>query len=121
MPVTTAGEWPLYFEYWSMIHAITCSLVPMSGAGTFWLFGDNSDYLGGMTLAQESVVAVQAHLVYSFRPGLWYSERQQVQMPAFGRTLSPAQWDALADYMTDPTVDDHAALIVWHNPDLRPA
>ncbi len=26
---------------------------------------------------------------------------------------------ALADYLRDPTVDDFAALIVWHNPDFR--
>ncbi len=31
--MTTAGEWPWYFEYWSMIHAITCGLVFTSGAG----------------------------------------------------------------------------------------
>ena len=28
---------------------------------------------------------------------------------------------ALDGYMTDPAVDDHASLIVWHNPDHRPA
>jgi mono/diheme cytochrome c family protein len=38
--------------------------------------------------------------VGSFRPGLWYSERQQVKMPAFGQTLSPGQWEALAGYMS---------------------
>lgn len=27
---------------------------------------------------------------------------------------------ALDSYLTDPAVDDHAALIVWHNPDHRP-
>ena len=43
----------------------------VEGAATLWLFSDNQDYFGGQTLAQEPIVAVQGHVVYSFRPGMW--------------------------------------------------
>ncbi len=43
----------------------------VEGAGTLWLFSDNHDYFGGQTLSQEAIFAVQGHVVYSFRPGLW--------------------------------------------------
>ena len=43
----------------------------VEGAGTLWLFADNQDYLGGQTLSQEAVLAIQGHVVYTFRPGLW--------------------------------------------------
>jgi hypothetical protein len=39
--------------------------------GTAWLFGDNDSYFGGQTLEQDPLYALQAHLFYSFRPGVW--------------------------------------------------
>jgi hypothetical protein len=34
------------------------------------IFADNDDYFGG-TRAQSSIIGVQGHLVYTWRPGLW--------------------------------------------------
>lgn len=34
-------------------------------------FTDNDDFLDGSRREQDPLYAVQAHLIYSFRPGLW--------------------------------------------------
>lgn len=39
--------------------------------GSTWLFTDNSEYFGGTTLEQKPIYAVQGHVSYTFRPGLW--------------------------------------------------
>ncbi len=36
-----------------------------------WFFEDNNDYFGGQTLEQDPLYALQTHLYYTFRPGLW--------------------------------------------------
>lgn len=36
-----------------------------------WLYQDNDDYLGGKRLERDPMSAVQAHVSYTFRPGLW--------------------------------------------------
>jgi hypothetical protein len=38
-----------------------------------WIYTNNTDYLGGKTLSQEPIVALQGHVAYVFRPGLWAS------------------------------------------------
>ena len=38
---------------------------------TGWYFEDNDNYFGGQTLEQDPLYALQAHLYYFFRPGLW--------------------------------------------------
>ena len=38
-----------------------------------WLFGDNNDYFRGTKLKQDPLYALQTHLIYTFRPGLWAS------------------------------------------------
>jgi hypothetical protein len=63
-----ANRWSLKSEV-GVSHAIGKWYV--EGAGTLWLFSDNRDYFGGQTLSQEAVFAVQGHVVYTFRPGLW--------------------------------------------------
>ena len=35
------------------------------------LFTDNTDYVNGATREQAPIVALQGHLIYTFRPGLW--------------------------------------------------
>ncbi len=45
----------------------------LEAAGTFWLFTDNKDFFGGSTLSQRSLSAIQGHVVYSYKPGLWVS------------------------------------------------
>jgi hypothetical protein len=40
-------------------------------AGAAWLFTDNDDFLGGSTLGQDPIYVVQAHGIYSLRPGFW--------------------------------------------------
>ncbi len=36
-----------------------------------WLYQDNDDYFGGKHLERDPMGAVQAHVSYTFRPGLW--------------------------------------------------
>lgn len=38
---------------------------------TVWLYQDNDDYFGGKHLARDPMSAFQAHVSYTFRPGLW--------------------------------------------------
>ena len=45
----------------------------LEAAGTLWLFTDNRDFFGGSTVSQDPLYAVQVHVVYSFKPGLWVS------------------------------------------------
>lgn len=43
----------------------------LEGYGSVWLFTDNNEFSGDNTLAQDPLVAFQAHVAYAFRPGLW--------------------------------------------------
>lgn len=36
-----------------------------------WFFEDNNEYFGGRTLEQDPLYALQTHIYYTFRPGLW--------------------------------------------------
>jgi len=36
-----------------------------------WLYGTNDDFFGGQRRTQESLASYQAHVSYTFRPGLW--------------------------------------------------
>ncbi len=40
-------------------------------AASAWLFTDNADFYGGQLRHQEALWAGQAHVSYTFRPGLW--------------------------------------------------
>jgi hypothetical protein len=39
--------------------------------GSAWFFTDNDDFFGGRTLEQDPLYALQVHLFYTFKPGLW--------------------------------------------------
>jgi hypothetical protein len=39
--------------------------------GGLWYFTDNDEFFGGVKREQEPVVSLQAHVAYTFRPGLW--------------------------------------------------
>jgi len=39
--------------------------------GSAWVFTDNDEYDRDKTLVQDPVFAVQGHVIYTFRPGLW--------------------------------------------------
>lgn len=41
--------------------------------GSVFLFGKNDNFRSGNTLEADPLWAVQAHLIYTFRPGLWTS------------------------------------------------
>jgi hypothetical protein len=41
--------------------------------GALWCYTDNNDFLNGNKLEQDPLLAGQAHLIYSFRPGVWAS------------------------------------------------
>lgn len=40
-------------------------------AATGWFFTDNTDFFNGQLLEQRPLFALQAHAVYTWRPGLW--------------------------------------------------
>lgn len=39
--------------------------------GGLWYFTDNDEFFGGVKREQEPIVSLQAHVAYTFRPGLW--------------------------------------------------
>ena len=39
--------------------------------GGVWFFTDNDDFFGGVRREQEPIATLQAHVGYTFRPGLW--------------------------------------------------
>lgn len=41
--------------------------------GSVFLFGNNNSFLDQAVLKQDTVYALQTHLIYSFKPGLWAS------------------------------------------------
>ncbi|MGD9020398.1 MAG: transporter [Lysobacterales bacterium] len=41
--------------------------------GSVFLFGDNDEFWDGSKLESDPLYAVQGHLIYTFRPGLWLS------------------------------------------------
>jgi hypothetical protein len=41
--------------------------------GSVFIFGDNDDFWGGNRLESDPLYALQGHLIYTFRPGLWAS------------------------------------------------
>jgi hypothetical protein len=38
-----------------------------------WIYMDNDDFFGDTKLEQDPIYALQGHLIYTFRPGLWAS------------------------------------------------
>ena len=38
---------------------------------TAWIFTNNNDYFGGLTLEQDSIFALQGHVICTIRPGFW--------------------------------------------------
>lgn len=40
-------------------------------AGGVWLYTDNADFFGGQRRSQAALWTTQAHVSYTFRPGLW--------------------------------------------------
>jgi len=41
--------------------------------GSVFIFGDNDEFWGGNELESDPLYALQGHLIYTFRPGLWAS------------------------------------------------
>lgn len=39
--------------------------------GSLWFYTANDDFVGGHVLEQDPLLTMQAHCVYTFRPGLW--------------------------------------------------
>ncbi len=39
--------------------------------GTAWLYTANDDFFGGSKLEQDAIAALQGHVIYTIRPGLW--------------------------------------------------
>ena len=39
--------------------------------GGAWFYTDNDDFFGGVRREQEPIATLQAHVGYTFRPGLW--------------------------------------------------
>jgi len=38
---------------------------------TGWIFTNNSEYFGDLTLEQDTIFALQGHVIYTIRPGFW--------------------------------------------------
>lgn len=38
---------------------------------TGWIYTKNSEYFGGLTLEQDTIFALQGHVIYTIRPGFW--------------------------------------------------
>jgi len=53
-------------------------------AASVWLFTDNADFYGGQLRSQDPLYAGQAHVSYTFRPGLWLAA--DATLYAGGRT-----------------------------------
>ena len=43
----------------------------MELTGAAWFYTDNNDFYNGSTLEQDPLFTMQAHLVYTVRPGIW--------------------------------------------------
>ena len=41
--------------------------------GSAFFYGDNDEFWNGNKLESDPLYALQGHLIYSFRPGLWVS------------------------------------------------
>ncbi len=41
--------------------------------GSAWFYTDNDEFAGDKTREQDPLLALQSHLIYTFRPGLWAS------------------------------------------------
>ena len=41
--------------------------------GSLFWYGDNDDFYGGKLLENEVLYALQGHVIYTFKPGLWIS------------------------------------------------
>ena len=54
-----------------VVHSINKWTVELTGSA--WFFDDNSDYFGGVPQKQDPLYALETHLIYTFRPGLWAS------------------------------------------------
>jgi hypothetical protein len=39
--------------------------------GGVWLFSDNADFVGGRTLSQDPIAAMQVHVTYKFKRTMW--------------------------------------------------
>ena len=66
--------------------------------GSVFLFGDNDDFFGGSKLSNDPLWAMQAHLIYSFRPGLWlsastaYGDGADAEIDGRDRALRSENW-----------------------------
>lgn len=43
----------------------------MEVTGAVWIFTENDEFFNGNTLEQDPLYTVQAHIIHTFRPGIW--------------------------------------------------
>lgn len=51
--------------------ALPCNRWLLEASLAEWVYTDNNDFFGGMRREQEPITALQVHVSYAFRPGLW--------------------------------------------------
>jgi len=54
--------------------------------GSAFIFGDNNEFWGGNKLKSDPLYALQGHLIYTFRPGLWASLSSGVSTQSYAGT-----------------------------------
>ncbi len=68
--------------------------------GSAWFYTENDEFAGDKTREQDPLLAVQSHLIYTFRPGLWAS-------------LSAAYGGGAGSKIDAVQVDDHIGKALW--------
>jgi hypothetical protein len=68
--------------------------------GSAWFYTDNDEFGGDKTRDQDPLLAIQSHLIYTFRPGLWAS-------------LSAAYGGGAGSKIDAVQVDDHIGKALW--------
>jgi hypothetical protein len=65
-----------------------------------WVFTDNTSFFGGNRLENDPLYTVQAHLIYTFRPGLWAG-------------VSALYGNGSQSTLNDREKDDRKELVAW--------
>jgi len=65
-----SNRWVLRPQF-GVVHSVNKWTYELTASA--WLFGDNDDYYQATRLKQDPLYALQGHLIYTFRPGLWAS------------------------------------------------
>lgn len=66
--------------------------------GSVFFFTDNDEFFGGTSLENDPLYAIQGHLIYTFRPGLWmslstaYGDGAEQSIGGVSKDISTENW-----------------------------